>query len=437
MAFQIATTKGLKTKRANERSSSTRRTTPRCPHPMLQLQQTIGNQNLLAFLASQYREADDPHQIAEDGVSSMGTQLPYMAKIQSAFGAYDIRNVKAHLDQGAASATERLGAKAYATGERIAFSDTPDLHTAAHEAAHVIQQRRGVTLSGGVGTSEDEYERHADNVADAVVQGKSAEALLDRYAPPRTVESAPPIQRKRNLQFNTLRPVPGGNQIKETRGDPDPVLNAMNALSRTLRRGGTDFFESEEALIIQNTLARGNLSTDFIPINHLDTSGINTRYVGHVRLRIGASTELDRGQGSFTAAGGGASTSGSSRSTTEGSTAGGSLEGTVGGHQGAPGGTVGVSGEVSSSETRGSSQGTSATSTTRGQTTERFVRYGAPIYAIITLRAELDFSGSDYVNPFKWGTAIGNELFNQGSRSLTVACGTVEYQRAVGIVSPD
>jgi cell wall-associated NlpC family hydrolase len=71
-----------------------------------------------------------------------------------------------------------MGASAYATGNSVAFAKTPDLHIAAHEAAHVVQQRGGVQLKGGVGTVGDPYERHADAVADLVVQGKSAEGLL-------------------------------------------------------------------------------------------------------------------------------------------------------------------------------------------------------------------------------------------------------------------
>jgi hypothetical protein len=39
----------------------------------------------------------------------------------------------------------------YATGNHVAFKGAPNLHTAAHEAAHVVQQRGGVQLKGGVG----------------------------------------------------------------------------------------------------------------------------------------------------------------------------------------------------------------------------------------------------------------------------------------------
>ena len=56
------------------------------------------------------------------------------------------------------------------------------VHTVAHEVAHVIQQRGGVRIAGGVGTAGDAHEQHADAVADLVVRGASAEALLDRHA---------------------------------------------------------------------------------------------------------------------------------------------------------------------------------------------------------------------------------------------------------------
>jgi hypothetical protein len=67
-------------------------------------------------------------------------------------------------------------------GDQVAFRGTPDLFTAAHEAAHVVQQRGGVQLRGGVGQAGDRYEQHADAVAHAVVRGESAEALLDAHA---------------------------------------------------------------------------------------------------------------------------------------------------------------------------------------------------------------------------------------------------------------
>src|SRR5678815_820706 len=82
----------------------------------------------------------------------------------------------------AQAANQAIGAEAYATGNQVAFGTTPSLHTAAHEAAHVVQQRAGVHLKGGVGEACDPYERHADAVADRVVAGQSATELLDQVS---------------------------------------------------------------------------------------------------------------------------------------------------------------------------------------------------------------------------------------------------------------
>jgi putative RNase toxin 3 of polymorphic toxin system/uncharacterized protein DUF4157 len=121
-------------------------------------------------------------QIAARGVSGASQPLPHAGTIQRLFGRHDIGEVQAHVGGPAADAADRLGATAYATGNSVAFRSEPDLHTAAHEVAHTVQQRGGVQLAGGVGQSGDAYERHADAVADAVVAGQSAEGLLDPFA---------------------------------------------------------------------------------------------------------------------------------------------------------------------------------------------------------------------------------------------------------------
>ncbi len=88
--------------------------------------------------------------------------------------------MKSFQDAAASQANSKLGAKAYASREKVAFRGYPDLHTAAHEAAHVVQQRQGVDLKDGTGKKGDPYERHADAVADRVVQGESVEGLLSK-----------------------------------------------------------------------------------------------------------------------------------------------------------------------------------------------------------------------------------------------------------------
>ena len=125
------------------------------------------------------RPADAVHQAARKGIAETGSPLPHLDVIQRAFGRHDVSEVKAHVGGAATEASAAIGAEAYATGDHVAFASTPDLHTAAHEAAHVVQQRAGVQLPNNVGQADDAYEQHADAVADRVVSGGSAEALLD------------------------------------------------------------------------------------------------------------------------------------------------------------------------------------------------------------------------------------------------------------------
>ena len=128
------------------------------------------------------RQSADVHAAAAHGISGGGGALPHMGAIQQAFGAHDVSGINAHVGGKAQEASDAMGASAYATGNDIAFAKAPSLHTAAHEAAHVVQQRAGVSLEGGVGKVGDSYEAHADKVADAVVAGHSAEPILNEMS---------------------------------------------------------------------------------------------------------------------------------------------------------------------------------------------------------------------------------------------------------------
>jgi outer membrane protein OmpA-like peptidoglycan-associated protein len=165
-------------------------------HPILRLQQTVGNQAVQRLLRSggnvqpklkpnamhdTINNALDIHEAARSGLNGDAQPLPYLNTIQQSFGRHDVTGVKAHVSGAAREANERMGAWAYTTGKSVVFRQTPDLHTAAHEAAHVVQQRAGVQLAGGVGQADDRYEQQADAVAETVVQGRSAKSLLDGY----------------------------------------------------------------------------------------------------------------------------------------------------------------------------------------------------------------------------------------------------------------
>ena len=164
---------------------------------------------------------------AAHGVSGSGGSLPFGDVIQQSFGpAHDVSGVRAHIGGTAAHAASAIGASAYAIGNQVAFAGVPDLHTAAHEAAHVVQQRAGVRLSDNVGRAGDVYERHADAVADLVVSGQSAAGLLGEHtdlgAPGGTAV-------QRNPPTAAAAPAQGA-------GPGAPTARAPDAIGRDLRR---------------------------------------------------------------------------------------------------------------------------------------------------------------------------------------------------------
>lgn len=131
--------------------------------------------------------------VARRGAAGGGGALPFLERIQASFGRHDLSHVRAHTGPEASAASRALAARAYTRGSSVVFGRTPDLRTTAHEAAHVIQQRAGVHLKGEIGEAGDAHERHADAVAEQVVRGRSAEALLDRYASWRRPGAGTPV----------------------------------------------------------------------------------------------------------------------------------------------------------------------------------------------------------------------------------------------------
>lgn len=150
-------------------------------------------------LSTQTASANGVQLAALQGVQTPSGQLPFAEQIQRSFGRFDVSQIRAHQGPEAAASAFAMGAAAYATGDHVVFGATPSLKTAAHEAAHVVQQRAGVHLPDGVGLVGDVYERHADAVADKVLRGESAEDLLTPFAPPEYTRpvgpGASPVQR--------------------------------------------------------------------------------------------------------------------------------------------------------------------------------------------------------------------------------------------------
>lgn len=162
------------------------RSSPDAAPPAVQLQAATGNllQRIAIFSGGPAGEGA-VRDVATAGTSGGSEPLPYLDRIQSAFGAHDVRGVRAHTGEAAQESAGALAAEAYTYGSHTVFSKAPSLRTAAHEAAHVVQQRSGsVHLPGGIGQVGDRWERNADAVADRVVRGESAQDLLDQAAGP-------------------------------------------------------------------------------------------------------------------------------------------------------------------------------------------------------------------------------------------------------------
>ncbi|HLL21811.1 MAG TPA: DUF4157 domain-containing protein, partial [Kofleriaceae bacterium] len=160
------------------------------------------------------------NELAARGVAGAGGALPHHDVIQRSFGPqHDVGAVRAHVGGHAATAAGAIGAEAYATGDAVAFSAAPDLHTAAHEAAHVIQQRAGKTNGA--------KEQEADAIADAVVAGRSAAPLLDKYEGASGGDAA--VQRKDVVATNPGNATDELQLILET-GDVTTIDAALESL---------------------------------------------------------------------------------------------------------------------------------------------------------------------------------------------------------------
>jgi hypothetical protein len=88
------------------------------------------------------------HAAAARGTATPASPLPFGDTIQRAFGRHDVSSVQAHTGPEAAQSAQAMGAEAYATRDHVVLAKA-DLHTVAHEATHVVQQRAGVSLKGG------------------------------------------------------------------------------------------------------------------------------------------------------------------------------------------------------------------------------------------------------------------------------------------------
>lgn len=138
--------------------------------------------------------------VAHRGSEQARAPLPWRPRIQRAFGHHDLSDVQTQTGSAAAVACHLLQATAYTavrgSAPVIGFRTPPDLFTATHEAAHVVQQRPHFRLPAAFRQGPEPYERHADAVASRVVQHAPAADLLGDAGPTTTADTPPPVLRQ-------------------------------------------------------------------------------------------------------------------------------------------------------------------------------------------------------------------------------------------------
>ena len=191
------------------------------------------------------------HGAARAGVASASQPLPHLDRIQSSFGRHDVTSARTETGGPAAHANASMGALAYTAGDRIAFRREPDLKLAAHEAAHVVQQRSGAKLPGGVGRPGDAYERQADAVAESVDRGESAELILDRTissdpsASETVVQHALEVTATREFELPVVSPGDLGGDREPLRAARAPAAGPKGAPKGDQKAGDQSGAEDE------------------------------------------------------------------------------------------------------------------------------------------------------------------------------------------------
>ena len=256
---------------------------------ILHLQRTIGNQAVQKLLQAQSKEQDatlvttpsprfahdfaqipvypkssshDMRNIAENGTTGTSERLPHLDQIQRSFGPqHNLSSVRAYVGGQAARVAEQLGAEAYTSSSSIGFRKPPDLHTAAHEAAHVVQQRSGIQIPEDLGTKGDVFERHANAIADSVVSGRSSENLLRAYA---GTSDHPPVTSPVVQRLEQSLPYVG------------PLLSYLNPANQALRAVLPGLSDIQKALL--DGIFGNSLATSVIRLNPNSILGAGNCY---------------------------------------------------------------------------------------------------------------------------------------------------------------
>ncbi|WP_051386381.1 DUF4157 domain-containing protein [Actinokineospora inagensis] len=220
------------------------------------LQRSIGNAAVAQLLDSAEQvEQEETHESStgvHEVLSGSGQPLAngVRSDMESRLGA-DFSSVRVHNDSAAADSADRIGARAYTSGEHVVLGrGGGDDHTLAHELWHVVQQRQGpvsATPAGdGLALSDpgDQYERAAEDMATKAMSAPATDhsghnhagpdhSAHDHAGPAAHSHDAAPVQRSPRdwRQSDTVRDAlgedPGGMGLRQSFWPP--ITRAIRA----------------------------------------------------------------------------------------------------------------------------------------------------------------------------------------------------------------
>jgi hypothetical protein len=207
--------------------------------PVLQLQQTIGNQNVSSLLESQTIQTKrQPHSAVRGAELLGGAPLPleFQTRLEVLLGA-PLNSVRIHSDYRAAQLARLFGARAFTVGEHVWLgerADPSDAKLLGHELVHVIQQRRGLAAGSTIGPSgrSGMLEAEARGAGEAVATGRSAG----------DIQGAAPISIQRDEEVGALsqtlnvQVVPAADGVELTvSGETVAIVQGTDATPETVQ----------------------------------------------------------------------------------------------------------------------------------------------------------------------------------------------------------
>jgi len=226
-----------------------------------------------------------------DVLDSQGQPLAasVQEEMQDRLGA-DFSGVRVHADAAARASAAELGARAYTSGSHVVIGDGgADMHTLAHELAHVIQQRQGPVAGtdqgDGVKVSDpsDRFERAAAAAATQAMSGSlsargAVPAQLALPLAPRATGGGRPVVVQRHSSFEHMllgdaRPADLGQVITGI-GDPKMLCHALlqelERIARWAKEPGVDWTQEAKKWQVGAVLLKGSkLALTYGEINTL------------------------------------------------------------------------------------------------------------------------------------------------------------------------